>query len=275
MSPRAALLAAVLLLQDPSPLGSLIGAEVAFARQSGAIGVRSAFLEVLADDGLLFRPGPVNGREWMRDSPNSAMQLSWYPAMARVSAAGDLGFTTGPFRARIPSGRGIESSSGYYLSVWRREAGRWRLLLDLGVQGPAPDEPHASGAAMRVGRAGGKDGGAARLALLAADEAWARRGRRDAAAAELADPAVRLLRDGRPLAQGPAAAAAVLRETRGDLATASSVGMSASLDFAYTLGERRPADDPRLARVHVVRVWATDPEGHWRLLAEVEAPEPR
>jgi hypothetical protein len=51
--------------------------------------------------------------------------------------------------------------------------------------------------------------------------------------------------------------------------------MAASLDFGYTIAERRPADAGASGIVHLVRVWATDLDGRWRLLAEIEAPEPR
>src|SRR5690242_8307879 len=76
---------------------TLVEAERAFAADSTARGVKTAFLEVLAMDSLLYRPGPVNGRQWFAGRPDEApFTLEWAPAAAEAS--GGLGYTYGPFK---------------------------------------------------------------------------------------------------------------------------------------------------------------------------------
>jgi hypothetical protein len=265
-------LPATVAAQDTSATASLIAAEVAFARRVEETDVRTGFLEVLATDAIVFRPGLVDAREWYQTHASPPMQLSWSPGAARASAAGDLGFTTGPYRARaIGSARVV--GEGYYLSIWRRERGRpWELLTDLGVETDAPDEPLPRTTPRRG--ASFPDGARARTALLEANEAWARRGSRLKDAERLADPEIRVLRRGRPLAKGvPAAAAAMASSTREPGGT-GLVAVSSSLDFGFTRGMRLEPARGGETRVHYVRVWVTDTDGRWCIVADVETPEP-
>jgi hypothetical protein len=62
--------------------------------------------------------------------------LNWEPALADVSGAGDLGYTTGPSLTTDEKQKPIRS--GYYFSIWRRQPdGRWKVELDIGIKTPA------------------------------------------------------------------------------------------------------------------------------------------
>src|SRR5690242_21247409 len=97
-------------------LQQMVQTEQAFSRMAAEQNTRDAFMEFIADDGLLFRPTAVNGKQWMNEHPvppsNKRPLLAWQPAFAQMAVAGDLGFTTGPweFKADIkdatPSGYG-------------------------------------------------------------------------------------------------------------------------------------------------------------------------
>ena len=67
-------------------LGSLVDAELAFARMGSSRGVREAFLANFADDGVVFEPAPVRLRETWRARPAPtdplAVTLAWSPAQA-------------------------------------------------------------------------------------------------------------------------------------------------------------------------------------------------
>src|SRR5687768_11525028 len=80
-------------------LQGIIEAERGFARTSREEGTRQAFLANLGKGSLLFTRGEiVDGIEkWSRIEADSAL-LNWWPVYADVSAAGDLGYTTGPFQ---------------------------------------------------------------------------------------------------------------------------------------------------------------------------------
>src|SRR6266850_2379145 len=115
-------------------LDSLAAAERAFAATSVRQGIKPAFLEYLAADGIVFRPTATNGRKAFGAQPPSAAKLAWEPAYAEVSVAGDLGYTTGPWELHAPPERNLPPSYGHFISVWKRpRGGAWRVAVDIGT----------------------------------------------------------------------------------------------------------------------------------------------
>ncbi|HEV7798159.1 MAG TPA: hypothetical protein VGO73_08395, partial [Pyrinomonadaceae bacterium] len=84
-----------------SPLQSMVDTELAFAKMSVDQGTRPAFMAFIADDGILFRPRAIKGKQWMNEHPvppsDKRPLLSWYPTSADIARAGDMGYTTGPW----------------------------------------------------------------------------------------------------------------------------------------------------------------------------------
>jgi ketosteroid isomerase-like protein len=135
--------------KEATPLESMVATELAFAKMAKDVGTRQAFSAFIADDGVLFRPGPVKGKEWLAKNPAPVTDkhpwLSWYPAVADISLAGDMGYTTGPweFRPNINDPKAV--AFGNFLTVWKRQAdGSWKFAIDLGISGPQPNEPIAA-----------------------------------------------------------------------------------------------------------------------------------
>ncbi len=116
---------------------SLVAAELGFAKQAEVETTRAAFLAVLDENGVLFRPGPVNGRAWLAPRKPDATRLGWYPAFVAVSRAGDLGYSTGPYEWRAEAGA-KDVAHGQFVSIWGRQGGDWKLLLDVGISHAAP-----------------------------------------------------------------------------------------------------------------------------------------
>src|SRR5258708_2174541 len=85
-------------------LNAVVAAEKAFSKAAAEKGTRAAFLEVLAEDSVVLAPGPVPGRATWEGRPVRPSLLSWFPVVADVSLAGDLGYTTGPWELR-PKGK--------------------------------------------------------------------------------------------------------------------------------------------------------------------------
>ena len=83
---------------DDGPLSALIDTERRFAAASATLGMKAAFLQFLDDDSILFRPHPVNGKEYTAARPDAPIRLTWEPTRADTSRAGDLGYTTGPYK---------------------------------------------------------------------------------------------------------------------------------------------------------------------------------
>lgn len=113
----------------------MVSAERAFAADAGARSTREAFVAALADDGLVFAPGPTNGKRVWEARPVDKNRLEWAPAVAEVSTSGDLGYTSGPWRFTA-AGAEAPATTGQYFTVWKKQAdGRWKVLIDLGVGG--------------------------------------------------------------------------------------------------------------------------------------------
>ena len=134
------LYAAVLGQGNNNSLSSLIATEYAFAASAGDLGAHDAFLAYIADDGILFRPDPVNGKEFLLNSGTSTGSLKWYPAYAAISGKGDLGFTTGPWELSTKEKDLIKTFYGNYCTVWERKTdGDWLFVIDFGNQNEKPN----------------------------------------------------------------------------------------------------------------------------------------
>jgi ketosteroid isomerase-like protein len=111
-------------------------------------GTRPAFMAFIADDGILFRPRAVKGKQWMTEHPLPPSEkrplLSWYPAVADIALAGDLGYTTGPWEYKADLHDAAPVAWGNFLTVWKKQAdGSWKFAIDLGISNPQPDQPAA------------------------------------------------------------------------------------------------------------------------------------
>ncbi|HEY0430602.1 MAG TPA: DUF4440 domain-containing protein [Pyrinomonadaceae bacterium] len=128
-----------------SPLQSMIETEFAFAKMSLDQGTRPAFMAFIADDGVLFRPRAVKGKQWMTEHPvpppsDKRALLSWYPAVAEIALAGDMGYTTGPWEFKQDINDAAPVGWGTFLTVWKKQAdGTWKFAIDLGISNPKPE----------------------------------------------------------------------------------------------------------------------------------------
>lgn len=138
-------------LAGDTPLDGLVAAEKSFAAESVAHGMRDAFLTFLAEDAITFRPGPIRGRDSWEQRTSPPGTLAWEPSFAEIAAAGDLGYTTGPWEYRAPADKNQPSSYGHFVSVWRRSgSGEWRVALDIGI-GHDRSEPGVGSGAFTAG----------------------------------------------------------------------------------------------------------------------------
>ena len=259
-------------------LDSLVAAERAFARTSSEKGVRDAFLEYLAPDGVIFRPLATNGRQAWESRGPVAATLEWAPAYAEVSAGGDLGYTTGPWELR-PGDPQRPTGYGHFVSVWQKQGdGTWRVAVDIGIshaqplRGPqyvdfAPGPLHAP--AQRV---------AALPDLTALDVAWSQdaRARGSAAAfARRAAPDVRFYRDLVQPVLGLRGAREMMRAAPGVTIwdpEAQKVALTGDLGCTYGMLERRVAGAAAPDSSVYLHVWRKGPDGRWQVALVLENP---
>jgi ketosteroid isomerase-like protein len=120
-------------------LDSLVAAERAFSALSVREGIKTSFLTYLAGDAIVFRPTATNGPKAVEAQQSSNMTLIWEPEYAEVSAAGDLGFTTGPWELRRLDPNRPFAGWGHFISVWKKQkSGQWRVVVDIGTEHDQP-----------------------------------------------------------------------------------------------------------------------------------------
>ena len=269
-------------------LEGLFAAERAFAHAATERGIRATFLEYFAADGVDFRPGPGPMRERMLARPAPAdplaLVLDWSPQAGAVARAGDLGFTAGPSALSNQRDARITPRYGYFLSVWKRENGRWRVAVDGGVStpvAPPPDSLRVPPAAAAKPTAGPlahslrSDRGKEALVALERDPRSLDPDPADAPSYfALLSSEVRVLREGSfALLGADAVRRALAAPKRSVQWTTKGAGISASDDFGYTYGSyARMNGNAREADGFYIHVWQRDEALDWRITAEVWLP---
>jgi ketosteroid isomerase-like protein len=280
-------LAGVALVVAPAFAGdaitSLVAAERAFAALSLSQGIKPSFLKYLAADGIVFRPTATNGRKAIGAQPPSAAVLNWEPAFAEVSAAGDLGYTTGPWELHLPAERKLPPAFGHFISVWRKPGdGAWRVAVDIGISHEKPASGGVGSGELMLGPAHTRPGPAATATdLKALDRTLSRDARTHGMAAAFASHAaedVRFNTEGAFPFLG-------LERARAQFARAPGVfnflpqgaGIAASRDLGYTYGIAQHSEPGAAAADSSVylHVWRAESKGGWKIAMSVMNPLPK
>jgi hypothetical protein len=244
----------------PDPAASLAAAESAFAAHSVREDMRAAFLAAFSDEGMLVSGGWVRAKEALGPRPAPPIVLDWRPAHVEAARAGDLGLSTGPWK--ITPRDGTPARHGQFVSVWRREGGTWKVLVDLGISNDGPvfqDAPLEAAVVPRVASTGGSAAQAEREFEAAA----AREGLRTALATHGARD-MRFYREpAGPLVGREAALASAHAQARFEYRIEGE-GAAASDDLAYVRGTYTSG----ASRGVFLRVWRREAQG-WRVAMDV------
>ena len=271
-----------------SAVDSLVKAELDFARYSVEHGMREAFLEYFADDGLEFDPTPHPAKvELLMRKPTPKPQpfiLDWYPEFSEISHSSDFGYNTGPYVVKLPQpadGKPAPPPSwGQFFSVWKKqEDGKWKVAIDIGVDSTesgqaawsntkkVSDIPHAMMAKpdptkeranliqleMEFSSLSAKDG------ITAAYDKYLDKGKD-----------VRLLRAGvLPVVGDMAARAYIGSHPMTMIWTPIQAEVSSYGDLGYAYGSCESSLAGKLSRCFYVHVWRLDCCGAWKLAADI------
>jgi len=270
------ILVVTVVAQGQSALHDMVKTEQAFSKMAEEKNTRDAFMAFIADDGLLFRPGAVNGKKWMLDHPvppatDKRPLLAWQPAYAGMAASGDMGFTTGPWEAKADIKDEKPSAYGHFMTVWKKQAdGSWRFVVDLGISHPQSGGPQTlwtppvtskkeTFKPVNVASAG--------KSLLDRDQAYsiaATLGVADAFAS-FASPDVRLYRANNLPFIGRDASVEALKKTTGAVKWQPiAADVSQAGDLGYTHGTYEAANE----KGSYVRIWKKE-NGQWRIIMDV------
>ena len=260
-------------------LGSLVDAELAFAKMAQREGVAAAFVDNFAEDGVALEPAPVRVREaWRKraNDVNEAVHLDWKPAQAGVARSRDFGYTTGPYTAWRESAP-ARKREGAFFSVWKRDrANAWKVIADIGIASPGPIDFAALGTAPRPSFANRTSASSARARLVAVEAtASAGAGLTPNDYAKLLAYDARLYRNGaQPIASRAAIAREIAGRTRRIRWSPADARIAASSDMAVAWGRYSETDrDAREQRGYYVHLWIRDRSGTWRLAYDVAVPE--
>jgi ketosteroid isomerase-like protein len=268
-------LALNVIAQGQSALQEMVKTEQAFSKMAEEKNAREAFMAFIADDGLLFRPGAVNGKKWMLEHPlptsDKKPLLAWQPAYAGMAASGDMGFTTGPWEAKADINDEKPQGYGHFVTVWKKQAdGSWKFVVDLGISHPQSGGPLTLWMPAEAPNKEFKpvDVPIAREALLERDRNYAAAVLRHGFAksyAAYAARGVRLYRANNLPFIGREASIEQLSKTTGEVKLIPIGGdVSSAGDLGYTHGTYEAANE----RGSYVRIWKKQ-NGLWRIVMDV------
>lgn len=285
------LLITVLAQQEKlsAELQALADAERAFAKLGVAQGVRASFMAYFAPDGISFQPGLVNTQEALakQAAPTGPLPntLDWQPVWGAISAAGDMGFNTGPFTVTDNTPAKRPTRHGLFFSVWKKQAdGSWKVAVDIGTPTPTAvtplQTPYQQIGNRKVSATKGNQA-ANETALQALETEFLQALQKDGLVAaylnRLSDDA-RLHRVGKLPAADKAAIHQLLTEKPLEMSfSILKTDLARSGDFGWTLGkyELKDKQGATAETGHFVHVWQRDEKGAWKLLADITNPLPQ
>ncbi len=261
--------------QSSRSLESLVDAERSFAAASGKDGMKKAFLTFLADDALVFRPGPLNGKSVWEKRKESTARLEWHPTVAFVSASGELGYTSGPSVFTPEAHLDQPPWYGYFVSVWKKQKdGNWKVVLDLGTDTQAPLSPDTSLYIPPSFSNVSSNPKTEKNNVLNAEKNFSKAanstGIRAAFRKFLLDDG-RVYRPGKFPVQGRDAVVAAFEKDQSKVrSTVTACTVSNAGDLAYTHGSYTSSEPG-----YFVRIWRKVGPGTWKIAIDIISPIPK
>ncbi len=268
--------------QGPDPqeaARTVVANEEKFMQLAQEQGTRAAFLEFLADDGIVFQPAPMNGKDVWRKRPEKGISLSWKPLFVAVARSADLAYTTGPSEWKREKKDAKPAGYGQFISIWRKQkAGGWKVALDVGSEVPGPtksdDAPELEISVGPEQTPKPAEIAPAHRRLAEAENAFATAAKADStiALSEFSAANVRVQREGVFPAVGKDPARLMLSVRRGKLALEKVGGaVSAAGDLAYSYGRYTLAKVQETERGHYLQIWRTEADGTWKIVLDYQA----
>ncbi|MBW4891188.1 nuclear transport factor 2 family protein [Mucilaginibacter sp. HMF5004] len=268
------LFSGVVLAQKAAEVQTVVAAEEAFNKAVAKKGIKEGFLSAIDDDAIVFRPNAVSAKEFYTRIDKQPGNLSWVPKFGRISANGDLAFTAGPYIYQN-SAADTDKVYGHYVSVWRTDAnGKLKLLIDLGVQHPEPEQPEIIDLKDPTGKVlpPSKDPFLAKKLIMGTDDMFNHSLDISALATykEFFSPEAHYYFPGfEPLIGTDKIMKFINNQAISISAKTSSVGRAASNDLAYSYGTAIIKKGGISSNYNYVRIWELDASHKWNILLEV------
>ena len=255
---------------------SLIDAELGYNKLAQEKNFAVASVEVFANDGVAFAPGPVTGKQfWSKQ--NDPPILTWRPIFATISRSDDLGYTTGPWELKKTKDDPNPAAFGHYNTLWRKDPdGVWKVVVDVGVDHPPLAEPPGKVETFVPVFAIAQPK-TVRAKLAETEKIFGELLAKDAGAAVLttAGDGIRVYRRGQFPAVGKNAAQLMLSSDHGkEMRTRAGGGVSRSNDLVYSYGEYTNERGNITERGSYFSIWQLDPSSEWKLVLDLQKKAP-
>lgn len=280
--PRAFLIAGVYAMSlsafaqspDTSAACEIARIDREYSNLSVAKGMPAASVEYFAEKGIAFAPTAVNGKKYWASRTSFPGTLIWQPVFAFAAAAGDLGFTTGPWELKKENDQ-PSLGYGHYVTFWSKQRdGKWKIALDVGIDNPEPHEPPPNLEVLPSDIAAGtRQQEDARRELAKAERKFAEAARNDIGKAiiDSATEDIRVYRDNSFPAVGLVAVKLMLNSEHGQLTfEASGSKMSSSGDLHYTYGNYSEQRGNLVEHGIYVLIWRANMNGDWKLALDLQ-----
>jgi ketosteroid isomerase-like protein len=267
----------------------MVSAERAFNKKAADTSIRDAFYEYMSDQAVIFRPGPVNGKEFYLGRPsNPGPVLTWWPTYAEIAGSGEIGWTTGPWEYRSSKDKPAEAY-GHFATVWQKQVDhKWKVLIDEGHSCARPPNDSLTWAKGRgrvdettkMPKLTAFSASLTDLQTVDADYSAALTAKGiGAALGQYGDEDVLLYREEKPAIVGAAAAGRELaHEWDGGAAEwkvqAGAVSRALDLGFTYGTVDLPAHGKDKAGSRKVFRIWRRGADGPWKLCLDVTNPMP-
>ncbi|MEP6848014.1 MAG: nuclear transport factor 2 family protein [Acidobacteriota bacterium] len=256
-------------------LQKLVNTENAFAQAAADKSTKSAFLQFLADDSIVFNPQRANGKQVWTARKESVSMLSWYPIFADISSNGLMGYTTGPWEFRPKGKDDAPTAFGHYMTIWQKQLdGNYKAVLDFGISHDKPSGAETKLTNISDVKSNGKGDSYSGDTAASFFETLAARGA-EKAYREFAADDIRVMREGKQPFVGKKAALNEIGSYKSILSTSKRTAFYGSADISYTTNTYKETRDGVVVETgNFVQIWKNR-GGKWLIVMDIFVADPK
>ena len=254
-------------------LQRLVDTELSFAKTAAEKGTKSAFLEFLADDGVMFQPDAVNGKTYWNGRGESAGLLTWHPVFADISASGVLGYTTGPWSFSPKKEENNSTAFGDFITVWQKQAdGSFKFVLDIGI---SHDKPKTVETDWKTSTDKGTENKSKQPVSASSNMFYDLAVNKNLAEAYkmYAAEDIRVYREGKMPLLGKANALAEVKKDKSAVSFGKKMTLQSAGDLAFSNVTYQSTKGKTTEKGNTVQIWKFR-DGRWQIVLDVFSPIP-
>jgi hypothetical protein len=277
------LASSAMMAQEPdssSAIFKMREAERNFARESVMIGRNAAFVKNFAEVSVIYTDKWLtNGKMYWKNRKNVPVVLKWEPEYMDIAASRDFGISTGPWEAQDYRPNTPVLSTGYFLTVWKKQVnGSWKVILDAGST-----TPPVTAAKHTITFPAGADNAVLKPDVISSDKSskdilgqeksylmeWKKKP--DAITyLSFLETGARIQRNGHlPTTNSDTIKVLISRTDKNLNWNSIGSGAASSGDIGYSYGLLESQGNPTTVKGHYVRIWKKSQGSKWKIALEM------